>query len=322
LSFFPIDSLPDNISPPQRKPLGEYVKQAKTDVAVKVLTNWRIAKDLLIEHISNNVWRVGSEYILKSGKRDWLLQSIRLMKLLSEYGVSAGEIIPTESGADYVDGEQVWILYRAVKGEPLAMIERFGDNHSIFAFKFGEAIGKLHTALASIDDADVADVDLYKQVTEWALPKAGVGDDLPDSFIEELCELCSSLPKQLIHRDTHPENIMWDNGEVSGFIDFDIAQRNVRLWDVCYCSTALLPDCKSEKRDLWFEVLRSMLAGYDSVVALTDAERRAVFYVICSVQIVFIAFGVGQDEYREMTEMNREMLSFIARNKERISGII
>jgi Ser/Thr protein kinase RdoA (MazF antagonist) len=89
--------------------------------------------------------------------------------------------------------------------------------------------------------------------------------------------------KPLIHRDTHPENIMWDDGEVSGFIDFDIAQQNVRLWDVCYCSTTLL-DCKNKKRDLWFEVLRSLLNGYDSVVALTDAERRAVFHVICSVQ--------------------------------------
>lgn len=89
--------------------------------------------------------------------------------------------------------------------------------------------------------------------------------------------------------------------------------------DVCYCSTALLPDCPREKRDLWFDVLRELLCGYDSVSPLTDAEKKSAYYVIVSVQIVFIAWA---DEQSEMTKTNREMLDYIFQNKERINAII
>jgi Ser/Thr protein kinase RdoA (MazF antagonist) len=165
-------------------------------------------------------------------------------------------------------------------------------------------------------------MDLFRHVTEWALPKSNVNIELSNDFIVELGELCPQLPKQLIHRDTHPENILWYDGDVSGFIDFDIAQCNVRLWDICYCATALLPDCKREERALWFDVLRNILGGYDSVATLTDVEKRAVYYVICSIMFVFIAWGIGQDDYSEMTKANREMLEFIVQNKERISASI
>lgn len=70
----------------------------------------------------------------------------------------------------------------------------------------------------------------------------------------------------------------------------------------------------------WFEVVRELLRRYDSVTPLTDAEKQAVYYVICSVQLVFIAWS--GDEHAEMAKMNREMLAFIMQNKARISTII
>jgi Ser/Thr protein kinase RdoA (MazF antagonist) len=201
------------------------------------------------------------------------------------------------------------------------MSERFGDRRGEFAIKFGAAIAKLHIALVNIDtDIDVADMNLFQHVTEWAMPKANMSEEFSNDYIKTFSELCLRLPKQLIHRDTHPENIMWRDGEVSGFIDFDIAQRNVRLWDVCYCATALLSDCPANEREKWYEVLRELLRGYDSVTPLTNAEKQSAYYVICSVQLVFIAWG--GEEYAEMTKMNREMLAFITQNKERISTII
>jgi Ser/Thr protein kinase RdoA (MazF antagonist)/ADP-ribose pyrophosphatase YjhB (NUDIX family) len=320
LRFFALDELPDNISPPQVKPLAVYAHRKKLVRAKAILANWDIPQDLPITHLANSVWSVGEDYILKSGRREWLLRSVQLTKALAEQGFAVGEPIPTESGADFADGDPVWILYRVVKGEPLAMSERFGDRRGEYAFKFGAAIAKLHNALAKISaDVAVDDVDLFQHVTEWAMLKANVSEELSREYIGEFKELCARLPRQLIHRDTHPENIIWRDGEVSGFIDFDIAQRNVRLWDICYCSTALLPDCPSDEREKWFEVLRGLLLGYNSVTPLTDAEKQAVFYVICSIQFVFIAWG---SDDAEMTKMNREMLAFITQNKERIRTII
>ncbi|MDR1439398.1 MAG: phosphotransferase [Clostridiales bacterium] len=158
-----------------------------------------------------------------------------------------------------------------------------------------------------------------RHIAKWALPKAAVGAGLSREYIAEFKELCARLARQLIHRGTHPENILWHGGEISGFIDFDIAQRNVRLWAVCYCSTALLADCPINERGKWFDVLQGPLRGYGSVLPLTDDEKRAVYCVVCSVQIVFIARGEPESE---MTRMNREMLELVAENKERIRSVV
>jgi len=138
------------------------------------------------------------------------------------HGAAVGTPILTTSDSDYVvadSGDTVWVLYRAVKGEPSPMSKRFGGKYREYAFKFGAAIAKLHEALTNIDtDIDVADMDLFRHVTEWALPKANVSDDISREYISEFGEICAKLPMQLIHRDTHPENIMWSGGEVGAIL--------------------------------------------------------------------------------------------------------
>lgn len=42
-----------------------------------------------------------------------------------------------------------------------------------------------------------------------------------------------TLPRQLIHRDMHTSNLLYRNGMFS-FIDFDMSQRNVRIFDIVY----------------------------------------------------------------------------------------
>lgn len=48
------------------------------------------------------------------------------------------------------------------------------------------------------------------------------------------------LPRQLIHRDVHFGNFLFDHGEFSGYIDFDLSQKNIRIFDICYFLTGLL----------------------------------------------------------------------------------
>jgi 8-oxo-dGTP pyrophosphatase MutT (NUDIX family) len=49
LRFFPTDNLPDNISPPQRKPLKEYIEREKAVTAKNIFT--RLPASLLDERI-------------------------------------------------------------------------------------------------------------------------------------------------------------------------------------------------------------------------------------------------------------------------------
>jgi len=114
---------------------------------------------------------------------------------------------------------------------------------------------------------------------------------------------------------------LFDGGEVSGFIDFDLSEINVRLWDVCYCATGILSESSSEAYEKWIDVLTGILHGYDTEGELTSEEKQAVFYVICSIQMICIAYFDSRDELKELAKTNRQMLQFIVQNKSKINTI-
>ena len=53
---------------------------------------------------------------------------------------------------------------------------------------------------------------MLASVRDWALPKAKVALNLSDSFckdyLDTFCKLYSNLPRQIIHRDPNPGNII------------------------------------------------------------------------------------------------------------------
>lgn len=305
----------------------------------KVLENWNIDKDLQIcdifimdgAKVSGNVWAVGKDYILKTGDREKLLKNLNVSKALHKQGFTASLPIPTKTGSEYLEGKEIFILTQGIKGSPLPRSYRFGDNCKEFGEKYGKSIARLHKALKAIQkDISLDEVNLYKNVTEWALPnvkKQNIqwGMEIDDSFfndyIESFGKLYDKLPKQLIHRDPNPSNILFEDGDVSGFIDFDLSEVNVRLWDVCYCATGILSEASHEAYEKWLDILNGILHGYDIEGKLTLEEKQAVFYVICSIQMICIAYFESQDKFKELAKTNREMLQFIIQNKKNIDNI-
>lgn len=83
----------------------------------------------------------------------------------------------------------------------------------------------------------VREADLLASVRDWALPKAKVALNLSDSFCKDYLDtfykLYPNLPRQIIHRDPNPGNIIRADDQ-RGFIDFELAERNVRIYDPCY----------------------------------------------------------------------------------------
>lgn len=37
--------------------------------------------------------------------------------------------------------------------------------------------------------------------------------------------------------------MIFDEGEFKGFIDFDLTQVNIRIFDICNCAAAILSEC-------------------------------------------------------------------------------
>jgi Ser/Thr protein kinase RdoA (MazF antagonist) len=114
-------------------------------------------------------------------------------------------------------------------------------------------------------------------------------------FEAKITPLYERLPKHLIHRDPHPANMLFDGGELSGILDFDLVMRGVRIFDPCYCATSILVGGfgQPEQRAVWSGIFGALLGGYEQHVPLTDAEREAVLPVLMSIQLLFIAFSLN-----------------------------
>ena len=130
------------------------------------------------------------------------------------------------------------------------------------------------------------------------------------------------LPKQIIHRDPNPSNIILSDDKW-GFIDFKLSERNVRIFDPCYAATAILSESFSEGNDeklrKWIEVYKNIIYGYDDVVKLSIEEKRAIPYVIMSNQMIATAWFSEQEKYKELFEINKKMTEWITNNLSKLA---
>ena len=286
--------------------------------AVQILKNWDLSDktitDIYYEGTGNkneNACCVGEEFVLKyTANLGKLKKHIEVSRALEGIGLLAAVPVKTADGQEYIrDGELYFYLTRRLPGKQLVS-QRFGDGDARFV---GEIIGQLHLALHKIEDC-VSEADLLSTLRDWALPRAKEAMGLPEHFCTDFLNTFSALypqlPRQIIHRDPNPGNIICAEDRW-GFIDFELSERNVRIYDPCYAATAVLSETFGEDNDSWLSIYRDILWGYDSVVHLTDDERKAIPYIILANQFVCVAWFAEQDKYAEIYETNKRMTAWL-----------
>ena len=296
--------------------------------AAQILQNWNLdgetVADIYDESTGNkndSACYVGETYILKyTTNLGKLKKHIEVSKALESIGLLAAVPIPTTDGAESIlDGEVYFYLTRRLPGKQLAS-HRFADGDGRFV---GEIIGQLHLALSRIEDC-VSDADLLATVRDWALPKAKVALNLPDTFcqkyLDTFANLYPNLPRQIIHRDPNPGNIICSDGQW-GFIDFELAERNARIYDPCYAATAVLSETFGQNNDKWLDIYREIICGYDCVAHLTNDERRAIPYILLANQFICVAWFAEQDKYAELFEINKKMTLWLIEHFEELTDI-
>jgi len=81
------------------------------------------------------------------------------------------------------------------------------------------------------------------------------------------------LPHGIIHADIFQDNVLFDNDELSGFIDFYYACYDVLIYDL---AITINDWCRTETGQISSEFLEPLMRGYESVRPLSDDERAAL----------------------------------------------
>ena len=125
-----------------------------------------------------------------------------------------------------------------------------------------------------------------------------------EETVEQLALLYDNLPVQLIHRDVHFGNFLFDEGRFSGYIDFDLSQRNIRIFDLCYFVLGLLSE--EEEIDItneeWFKIVKDVFDGYNQKIPLVDDELKAIPYVMKSIELLFAAWFLQQNDMKRVED--------------------
>lgn len=303
----------------------------------QILLKWEHGAKLeigTVYFINGNIkaWNIGDRYVLKTGTNIAGLRThIAISESMRKRGIAAAYAIKTKNGQDfYQEDDHFYVLFNRIEGCYLTPEQRYEGDRKAIGEKYGKAIGELHKILEKQDhEVQVNDANLYNTVVNWAMPETKRIMDqwncpLPNEFYDDykknFGKLYNKLPQHIIHRDPNPTNILFSGGEVSGFIDFEISEINVRIFDPCYCATGILSEAGqiADGYEKWPELLHGVIRGYDRMCSLSQEEKQATLYVIYSIQMIFIAWLNDFDKEKSLARENRKMLVWIWENADKL----
>ena len=146
----------------------------------------------------------------------------------------------------------------------------------------GEALARIHLAVRDFPGSRENDLGLAQW--RWFAEQCGTaGFGEIDAALGDLVERelgvlernwPQGLPRSVIHADLFPDNVLMLGDEVSGLIDFYFACTDITAYDVAVTHAAWCFDASGTR----FDPVASdaLLAGYDSVRPLSEAERAAL----------------------------------------------
>lgn len=305
----------------------------------EILKNWDM-QDAQIQkivypsgEISENTFLIGENHYIKAyvlpGKAQ---NNAEILSALKEAGLSSGTWIPTKTGDTFAsDGEFSYLLMERLVGQPLSADRLFCAEDDSPAHYLGQIIGQLHLVLQKNDQIICNERNIFEEVRDQWLAPAKAAMNLSEEFCREyltvFADLHQSLPVQIIHRDLNPNNILLKDGVLSGFIDFELSQRSIRLFDPCYAATGILVESgvlngtDLEKQQKWIRIFQQIIHGYDEAVHLTEAEKQALPYVIFSIQLICVGYFCGEERFSDLSETNIKMLRWLLEHRKELEFI-
>lgn len=292
----------------------EHIMVSKTKIQ-KILPNWNLQNSVVKPIINDNTGKqsensyyIGNDYVIKYSTNLAVIQRSILFS----------EVVKLNSNDNYLQCDELYfIVTKRIYGNQLKCVDILKDTS--IAITIGENIAKLHNKLKfyGIDDFEQSNIydECIKNLNDIK-EIANLSNEFCEKYKNGFGDLIGKLPTQLIHRDITPSNMIFDGKEFRGFVDFDLTEVNVQIFDICYCSTAILSECFNNQIDfmIWKEILNNIIVGYNSINRLNEEEIAAIPYVIYSIEIICITYFCKYDKYEVLAKTNINMLKWLIKN--------
>ena len=157
---------------------------------------------------------------------------------------------------------------------------------------------------------------LYLKIVIYIIKDKFVLSDDIVSYINSYNIIYEKLPKQIIHRDMHPNNILFINKKVVGFIDFEISVKSIRILDICYCLTAILSESFNEG-EKWLNYIKPLISGYQSINKLTNDELDSIVLCLLLIEFIFTGYFISV-ENDKLALLNYDILKWIYESRDYI----
>jgi Ser/Thr protein kinase RdoA (MazF antagonist) len=324
-------------NPPQQrnKPLSRFEMPSypkKVRAIEALLQKWNIEQIDTIQPTSEGggrTWFIvtisAGEYVLKASNLVKSTREYKYLSSLSKTGIPVALPLKTIAGDWHVenDNQKIYCLYPKLPGKVIT--EHYGGGAHRRAKGFGQALGLLHSQFRKMDGGSNREMDFVGQIQNWAIAaveKANTFVNAPaitkiwEAIEPELISLCEEVPLQLIHRDAHTSNMLFDEGNLTGFLDFEMVTRGLPLFDICYCGSCLLVSGfeNPDKGRKWPTLFHSLLSGYQELCSLTPREHKSIYAVMIGIELIFLAFWVDNNNIK-FTKQTENLLFWLENNK-------
>jgi Ser/Thr protein kinase RdoA (MazF antagonist) len=289
----------------------------------EILKEWGL--EAYPTQLYHSTWNVNDVKVLKEySNLEALKRNIQLHKTLRKAGVPVPEICPLADGKEFYEkNDKMYMLTTKLKGKNI--VDRDQLDEAWF-YNFGEILARLHLAFRECEKTmSFWSNSLLEEMNGWVSENLDkfAPDYLSKKEIEkaivQLSQVYTELPKQLIHRDVHLGNFLFDNKIFSGYIDFDLSQSNIRIFDICYFLLGILleEDNNRVKVERWYNIISQVVEGYHSLVALKQVERKSIACVMKNIELLFTAYFLNLGD-EKLAKDSADLFLFVCQNEEKI----
>ena len=271
------------------------------------------------------------EFILKrvlndNGRLDRMFEEHQLLNYLYEMSVPVAYPLKTKNGCTYLEADNY--LYVLTPKIPNDGADFFSQSHSIYT-DIGRSIAHFHKAIATYPNTlQRWNVEPYNTLYQDIAPELkkylheNECEKITKILIKlkgEMRETFNGLPTQRIHGDCHPGNVCVSHNKVTGYVDCDHFPVGPRIFDVCYYLIHIIKWHLDDnvKVKLFLSHYLYMLRAYNSIIPLTIKDKRAFWYMLLYIQLLFFKFKMSCGDEQGFIDLkafwwvynNRENLS-------------